>query len=80
MDNFVPDIDRGAVNGERSFHSVDRPHHAGTKAAWRAKHDFQVWFGGHRSDPGTESPLADGQGPVKSINELGPLAIRVKTD
>ena len=45
MDDFVPDIDRGAIDGERPFHGVDGAHHAGAEAPRRTKHDFEVWFG-----------------------------------
>src|SRR5439155_11392521 len=38
MDDFVADIDRGAVEGERPFHGLDRPHHAGAKTPRRAEH------------------------------------------
>ena len=47
---------------------VDRPYHPGAEAARRTKHDsqfwFRVWFGGHGSDLGTESPLGRRQGAV----------------
>ena len=45
MDDLVADIDRGAIDGQRPFHGVDGPHHAGAEAAGRTKHDFQGWFG-----------------------------------
>ena len=35
----MPDIDRGAVNPQRLFDDVDRPHHAGAEAARGAQHD-----------------------------------------
>src|SRR6202035_4687513 len=41
VDDLVADIDRGAVDGQRPFHGVDRPHHAGAKAPRREKADFQ---------------------------------------
>ena len=33
MDDFVPDIDGGAIDGQRPFHGVDSPYHPGAKAA-----------------------------------------------
>ncbi len=70
MDDLVPDIDRGAIDGERPFHGVDGPNHAGAEAPWRTKHDSQVRFwvclAAIGSDLGTESPLADGQGTAVS--------------
>jgi len=41
----VADIDRGAIDRERSFHGIDGPYHAGTEAAGGTKHDFKVWLG-----------------------------------
>ena len=40
VDDLVADIDRGAIDGERPLHGVDRPHHPGAEAPRRAKHDF----------------------------------------
>ena len=45
MDDLVADIDRGAIDRERPLDGIDGPHHPGTEAAGRTKHDFQVWFG-----------------------------------
>ena len=56
MDDLVADIDRGAIDGERPFHGVDRPDHAGAEAARRTKHDFQGWFGWHLGQFRTGSP------------------------
>ena len=56
MDDLVADIDRGAIDGERPFHGVDRPHHAGAEAPWRAKHDFQGRFGWHLGNSGPDHP------------------------
>src|SRR5258706_4309549 len=61
VDDLVADVDRGAIDGERTLHSVDRPHHAGAEAPWRAKHDFQGFFGLHGSDPGPNHPSPPGR-------------------
>jgi hypothetical protein len=45
MDDLVADIDRGAIDGERALHGIDRPYHPGTEAAGRTKHDSEVGFG-----------------------------------
>jgi hypothetical protein len=78
MDDLVPDIDRGAIDGQRPFHGIDGPNHPGAEAPWRTKHDFKVWFGGHWGNLVTESPLADGQGTVVSGYELGLVSAPVK--
>ena len=62
MDDLVADIDRRAIDGERPFHGIDGPNHAGAEAAGGTKHDSEVWFGWHRGYLGTESPLAGGRG------------------
>ncbi len=50
MDDFVADIDRRAVFLERALDHVDRPHHACTKAAWRAqKHAKRRFLEAHFS-------------------------------
>jgi hypothetical protein len=58
MDDLVADIDRGTIDRQRPLHGVDRPHHAGAEAPWRAKHDFQGWFGLHGGNlaPNRPSP------------------------
>ena len=44
MHDLVADIDRGAIDRERPLDGINCPHHAGTEAPGRTKHDFQVWF------------------------------------
>ena len=61
MDDLVADIDRGAIDGQRPFHGVDRPHHAGTEAAGRTKHDFKGWFGLHGGNLGPNNPSPPGR-------------------
>ena len=65
VDDLVPDIDRGAVDRQRPFHDIDRPHHAGAEAPRGTKHDFKVWFGCHLRKSHAESPHAAGPGSVK---------------
>ena len=61
VDDFVADIDRGAIDGERPFHGIDGPDHPGAEPPRRAKHDFQRWFGWHKDDLGPIKPPAGGE-------------------
>ncbi len=70
VDDLVADIDRGAIDRERPLDGVNRPHHAGTEAPWRAKHDFQGWFGWHRGYLGPNHPWEGGE-PSVHISTIG---------
>jgi hypothetical protein len=78
VDDFMPDIDRSAIDRERPFHGIDGPHHTGAKASRGTKHDFEVWFGCHVRKSHAESPLAAGPGSVSCNYDLGLLSGAVK--
>ena len=64
MHDLVAYIDRLAIDGQRPLDGVDRPNHARTEAPWRAKHDFQGWFGWH----GAISDRIAPDGPEQAIH------------
>ncbi len=69
VDDLVADIDRSAVDRERPLHGIDRPHHPGTEAARRTKHDSQGWFGLHGNDLGPNHPSpAGGERSIRITN------------
>jgi hypothetical protein len=78
MHDFVTDIDRGTVDGERPLDGIDGSDHPGAEAPGGTKHDSKLWFGWHGAISGTESPLAGGQGTANSNKDLGLLSGSVK--
>ena len=78
VDDLVTDIDRSAVDRERPFHGIDRPHHPGTeaRAANKARFSGLVWLAWERSR--TESRPAGGRERSIPITNWDWLADAVK--